>query len=34
MRIRCNIYKESLMANRFHPNNFNKFSNWGYDIDL
>ena len=25
-----NIYKEELIANRFHPKNFPKFNDWGY----
>ena len=29
MTERCDIYKEELIANRFHPNNFHKFMDWG-----
>ena len=28
---RCEIYREGLMANRFHPKNFSKFIDWGFD---
>ena len=30
MTQRCNLYKEELIANRLHPNNFNKFNDWGF----
>ena len=30
MTERCNIYKEELIANRFHPKNFRRFKEWGY----
>ena len=29
MTDRCDIYKEELIANRFHPKNFHKFKEWG-----
>jgi hypothetical protein len=28
---RCNIYKEELLQNRFHPKNVSKFNDWGFD---
>ena len=31
MTERCDIYKEELIANRFHPMNFPKFKEWGFD---
>ena len=31
MRKHCNIYKEDLMKNRFHPRNLDKFRDWGID---
>ena len=30
MTERCNIYKEELIANRFHPTNLSKFMDWGH----
>jgi hypothetical protein len=27
-----NTFGEELMMNRFHPKNFEKWSNWGFDI--
>ena len=30
MTNRCDIYKEELIVNRFHPKNFPKFEEWGY----
>lgn len=27
---RCNIFKEDLMNNRFHPDNVSKFEEWGF----
>jgi hypothetical protein len=27
-----NSFGEELMMNRFHPSNFEKWSNWGFDI--
>jgi hypothetical protein len=31
MTVRCDIYKEELIANRFHPKNLSKFKDWGFD---
>jgi len=31
MTERCDIYKEGLIANRFHPKNLSKFKEWGFD---
>ena len=31
MTERCDIYKEELIANRFHPKNLSKFRDWGFD---
>jgi len=31
MTERCDIYKEELIANRFHPMNLPKFKDWGFD---
>ena len=31
MTERCDIYKEELIANRFHPKNLSKFKEWGFD---
>ena len=27
---RCMVFKEDLMKNRFHPDNFPKFADWGF----
>ena len=31
MTERYDIYKEGLVANRFHPKNFLRFKDWGFD---
>jgi hypothetical protein len=31
MRLRMKPVAEELMANRFHPRNFDKFVSWGFD---
>jgi hypothetical protein len=31
MRLRMRPLAEELMANRFHPRNFDKFVSWGFD---
>ena len=31
MQNRCNIYKEDLIKNRFHPRNIFKFNAWGVE---
>ena len=31
MEKRCNIYREQLIANCFHPRNLDKFGSWGFD---
>jgi len=28
-----NTFAEELMINRFHPKNFNKWSDWGFFLD-
>ena len=32
MRNRCDIYQEQLIKNRFHPDNFGKFQDWGFGV--
>ena len=31
MKQRCLVYAEELIANRFHPKNFDKFVSWGFE---
>ena len=31
MKKRMNIVAEELIANRFHPRNFDKFVSWGFE---